>query len=222
MLEPPCGKIAGPGVLSRRPPVASRVPPRAQPHLADDARDTEEIHTVMREETLVFGGEDRFTDDRRYLCVLSDVAVLVRQLDERLALRVVNVADGWKLEPRERPEVWQVAAVVVEVPQLDECACCRADPRRGSQRGAPQQDDDAARPGRPFHMPLDSTGQGQNQKNQQDHAESAAGPITPATTMRPRRKDSEQHQHRENDQNRDHEAPSPVRSPKLSRSTTVP
>ena len=87
-------------------PAAHVVAPssREQPHgpcadsnLADHARHARVVHAVVREEALVLRGENRLTHDRRDVCVLGDRAVLAGQLDERLAVGVVDVTDGWEI-----------------------------------------------------------------------------------------------------------------------------
>jgi hypothetical protein len=62
--------------------------------LPKHARHAEIVDPVMREEPLVLGGEDRVADDRWYILVTDDLAVLVGQLDERRTASVVDVADG--------------------------------------------------------------------------------------------------------------------------------
>ena len=64
---------------------------------------------------LVFRGKNRVTHDRWDVLVLRDLPVLSGELDERLAVGVVDVADGGKLEPREWPQVGQVPAIEVDV-----------------------------------------------------------------------------------------------------------
>ncbi len=125
----------------------------ADPHLADHARKTEVVDAVMREEALVLGGEKRLPDDRRDVVVVRDVAVLVGQFDERLAVGVVDTADGRKLEADEGVEIGEVVAAGVDVMQLASCN------ERGSRhhgeddRRAGQHGNHANRPGRPGRRP---------------------------------------------------------------------
>ena len=115
IVEPPCGKIAAAARVVA--PAARRQPrhPGADPDLAEHARHAEVVHAVVGEEALVLRGQDRVTHDRRDVLVLRDLPVLSGELDERLAVGVVDVTDGRKLEPREGPQVGQVRAIEVDV-----------------------------------------------------------------------------------------------------------
>src|SRR6185295_20250665 len=113
---------------------------------ADHPRNAEVVEAVVGEEVLVFGGEDRIADDRWNVRELRDLPVLSSELDERLALDVVDVADGGKLEPHERPQVRQVLALKVDVIER-----VHGERRRGDRCGADeprarQQYDDATGP----------------------------------------------------------------------------
>jgi hypothetical protein len=94
-------------------------------------------------EVLVLGRENRVADNRRYAGVRCDDTVLAGKLDERLTVRVVNVADGGKFESHERTEVGQILTVEVHViPRADrerDCADCdaRHDGARHHRAGQP-------------------------------------------------------------------------------------
>ena len=103
----------------------------------------------MGEETLVFRGENRVANDRRNVVVPGDLAILPRELDERDAVGVVDVADGRKLEPGEWTEVGQVIAIDVDVMQRGQREQHGDHRRRRKQRRACEQRDDATSPGHP-------------------------------------------------------------------------
>ena len=56
-------------------------------------------------------------------------------------------------------------------------------------------------------LALDSTGEHQDQQNQHDQPDPAAWTVPPTATVRPRGDRTEHHQHRKNNQNRDHASP---------------
>jgi len=58
-VEPPCENIAWPGSLSRRPSVARRIPNARTLTLPITRANAEVVDAVMREEMLVFRGQDR-------------------------------------------------------------------------------------------------------------------------------------------------------------------
>jgi hypothetical protein len=101
------------------PPSARRQPcgPGPDPHLADHAWDAEVVHAVVREETLVFRGQNRPTDNGRDVGILGDGAVLAGELDERLPVDVVDVTDRGEFEPHERSGIRQVLAIEIDVVQ---------------------------------------------------------------------------------------------------------
>jgi hypothetical protein len=121
-------------------------PPRADPHFADHARKAEIVHAVMGEEPLVLRGENRLTHDRRDVGVGGDVAVLPGELDQRLAVGVVDVTDAGKFKARETPQVGKVLAIEADVVQRARRGYCGANRRDADERHARQQHDDAAGP----------------------------------------------------------------------------
>jgi hypothetical protein len=69
----------------------------------------------MREKVLVLSGEDRITNNGRDVLILEDPPVLFCQLNKRLAVGVVDVADRRKLEAGEGSYVRQVGSVKIDV-----------------------------------------------------------------------------------------------------------
>jgi hypothetical protein len=62
----------------------------------EHARQTQIIDSVVGEEALVLGGQDRVTDDRWNVLVPRDLALLSGQLDERPVAGIVDVAENSK------------------------------------------------------------------------------------------------------------------------------
>ena len=87
----------------------------SNPDLAHHARQAGIVDAVMREEVLVFGGEDRVPDDGGNLVESRRLPALAGQRDERMAVSVVHVADRRKLEADEGTQVREVGAVEVDV-----------------------------------------------------------------------------------------------------------
>jgi hypothetical protein len=73
----------------------------------------------MREKVLVLGGEDRITNNGRDVFMPDDLPVLFCQLNKRLAVGVVDVADRRKLEAGEGSYVRQVGSVKIDVMESD-------------------------------------------------------------------------------------------------------
>jgi hypothetical protein len=71
----------------------------------------------VREEALVFGGQDRVSHNGWDVGVLRNLPVLRGELDQRLAVGVVDVADGGELKAREWPELGQILPTEVDVVQ---------------------------------------------------------------------------------------------------------
>jgi len=69
----------------------------------------------VREEVLVFRGQDRAADNGRDLVIPGDLAVFRGHFGERPAVDVVDVADGGKLEPAECLDVGQAGSVEADV-----------------------------------------------------------------------------------------------------------
>jgi hypothetical protein len=69
----------------------------------------------MREKVLVLSGEDRITNNGRDVLILEVPPVLFCQLNKRLAVGVVDVADRRKLEAGEGSYVRQVGSVKIDV-----------------------------------------------------------------------------------------------------------
>ena len=76
------------------------------------------LYAGVKEKVLVFGRQDGVAKNGRHLVVGDDLAVLPCQLNQHLAVGVVDLADRGKLETDERIEVRQLAPVEVDV--LDE------------------------------------------------------------------------------------------------------
>src|SRR3972149_4509555 len=99
----------------------------------------------MREEVLVFGGEDRITNNGRDVLILDDPPVLFCQLNERLAVGIVDGADGRKLKAGEWFHVGQVGSVKIDVMDArsnesnsnDGCANYKVKDDTRPTRGAP-------------------------------------------------------------------------------------
>ena len=81
----------------------------------EHARQTQIIDAVVGEEALVLGGQNRVTNDRRDVLIARDVPVLPGERDERLAVGVVDVTNGRKLEPHQRTQVGHVLAIEIDV-----------------------------------------------------------------------------------------------------------
>jgi hypothetical protein len=92
----------------------------ADPDLAKHARHAHVVDPVVGEETLVLSSQNRVADDRWNVLVPRELAVLAGQLDERRATGVVDVADRWEFKTREGPQVGQVAAIEIDVMELDD------------------------------------------------------------------------------------------------------
>jgi hypothetical protein len=111
------------------------------------------LHAGMGQEVLVLGGQDRLAHDEGYLVVGDHPAVLPCELDQHLALGVVDLTGRGGLEADERVEVGEAAPV--EVHEANE-------PRRGQERDErPEQDREAyeaARPGRPQAVGYEGAG----------------------------------------------------------------
>ena len=73
------------------------------------------VHTGMREEALVLGGQDGLAQDGRHLVVGHDVAVLAGQLDEDPSVGIIDKAGRRGGETDERLEIGEAAAVEVDV-----------------------------------------------------------------------------------------------------------
>ena len=81
----------------------------------------------MGEEILVFGGDDCIANNRRDVLILGDLPVLSCQFNERLAVGIVDGADGRKLKAGEWFYVRQVGSVKIDVINSDcnESGCNR-------------------------------------------------------------------------------------------------
>jgi len=77
----------------------------AESDFREHARHAQKIDSVVREEALVLGGQDRVTNDWRNVLVPRDLALLAGQLEQRFVAGIVDVADGRELEAREGAEV---------------------------------------------------------------------------------------------------------------------
>jgi hypothetical protein len=77
------------------------------------------VDSAMREKVLVLGGEDRITNNGRDVFMPDDLPVLFCQLNKRLAVGVVDVADRRKLEAGEGSYVRQVGSVKIDVMESD-------------------------------------------------------------------------------------------------------
>ena len=102
------------------------------------------VNAVVREEPLVLGGQNRVTNDRRYVLISRDVSIFSGERDERLAVGVVDVTDGWKLEPDERTQVGHVLAIEIDLVPRTESE--QRDTQQGNayEHHAGQQPDDDA------------------------------------------------------------------------------
>ena len=85
-----------------------------EPGLAEHARHAEVVDAIVREEPLVLSGQNRVTHDRRDVLIARDVPVLPGERDDRLAVGVVDVTNGRKLEPHQRPQVGHVLAIEID------------------------------------------------------------------------------------------------------------
>jgi hypothetical protein len=65
----------------------------------------------MREKVRVLGRKNRLPQDVGDVLVLDDFPVFSSQFDERVAIRVVNVAGGGRLKLKEGGQIGQVCAV---------------------------------------------------------------------------------------------------------------
>jgi hypothetical protein len=73
----------------------------------------------MREETFVFRSDDCVTDNPRELLVLCEPPVLSCQFYERLAVGIVNGADGRKLKADKWLNVRQRGSIKIDVMDSD-------------------------------------------------------------------------------------------------------
>src|SRR6185369_6663660 len=89
--------------------------PCTDSHFSYHAGDAEVVDAVMREEALVFRSKDRVTYDRWDVLVPRDLPVLPGELDERLAVGVIDTADSGELKAGERPQVGQVPSIKVDL-----------------------------------------------------------------------------------------------------------
>jgi hypothetical protein len=69
----------------------------------------------MRKKVLVLSGEDRIANNGRDILILEDPPVLFCQLEKRLVIGVVDVADRRELEAGEGSYLWQVGSVKIDV-----------------------------------------------------------------------------------------------------------
>jgi hypothetical protein len=69
----------------------------------------------MGEEILVLSGEDRIANNGRDVLILGDLPILSCQLNERLAVGIVDAADRGKLKAGEWFYVGQVGSVKIDV-----------------------------------------------------------------------------------------------------------
>jgi hypothetical protein len=89
-------------------------------HVRDDGGRTERLQIVRyrRGQQPRLGPRQLFArDDGRDTRVRRNLAVLRGELDQRLAVRVVDVADGWKLKTCEWSNVRQILPTEVDVVQ---------------------------------------------------------------------------------------------------------
>ena len=95
----------------------------------------------MREEVLVLGRQDGLTQDNGHLVVGDHPPVLPRQLDQHLALGVVDLARRGRLETDESRDVGEPA--MIEVDMVDES---RREEKKKQRQGSGHEDRDAAQP----------------------------------------------------------------------------
>src|SRR6185436_5978939 len=75
----------------------------------------EVIDAVVREEALVFRGEDCAPDDSGNVVVVRDVPIFLGHLDERRVVGVVHTTDGGDLEPGERAQIEYIQTIDVDI-----------------------------------------------------------------------------------------------------------
>ena len=84
----------------------------------------------MREEVLVLSGEDGAGNHQRDVLIPADPPVFGGHLYQRLAIDVVDVADGREIEADERFQIRQISPVQIDVmetnPDDGSCyECCK-------------------------------------------------------------------------------------------------
>jgi hypothetical protein len=67
----------------------------------------------------IFGGEDCIANNRRDVLIFDDLSVLFCQFHERLAVGIVDGADGRKLKAGECFYVRQITSVEIDVIKPD-------------------------------------------------------------------------------------------------------
>jgi len=103
------------------------------------ARNCGIVDATMRKEVLVLSSNHRIPNNGRDVLILRDPPVLRRQFDKRLAVDVINVADGRKFKTSEWCHVGQVGSVKIDVD------CGRPDSGR-NHRGANEEAAEASLP----------------------------------------------------------------------------
>ena len=91
----------------------------SDPDFAQHARNDRIVNAAMREEMFVFSGDDRIANNRRDVLILGDLAVLICQFNERLAVGIVDGADGRKLKAGECFYVRQIPSIKIDVIKSD-------------------------------------------------------------------------------------------------------
>src|SRR6185503_3403963 len=101
-----------------QPKLKAVLPPRGHRvhgRLVADPEQRPVLYAGVKKKVLVFGCQDGVAKNGRHLVVGDDLAVLPCQLNQHLAVGVVDLADRGELETDERFEVRQLTPVEVDV-----------------------------------------------------------------------------------------------------------